>query len=147
MNMFAKIALAAALGALAISGAAQAQETPSNAQVGNVDGQAMASHQGSEYTQLSSGETVGSGDAIMVSPNSSVVLNVTDGTRTWQVTLPPGTYRITPGLLRTASGQTVASLSHGNLAMSVGIIVGTALVGAAAIDNMDEVPPVHPVSQ
>lgn len=142
MNMIAKLALAAVVGALALSGPANAQSATAG-----VNGDAMKSTQNQPYQPLTDGEAVNAGDAIMVSPNSSVVLNVTDGTRSWQVTLPPGTYRITPGLLRTASGAPIASQTRGNLAFSVGTIVGVALVGAAALDSMDEVPPLNPVSR
>jgi len=145
MNMFAKLALTAAFAALLIPGVAAAQET---SQVGAVNGNAMASHAGSEYTPLNTGDTIAPGDAVMVSPNSSVVLNVTDGTRSWTVTLPPGTYRITPGLLRTASGAPIASQATGNLAFTVGAIVGTAALAAAGVEGMgDDIPPVDPVSQ
>lgn len=144
MNIFAKLAFAAVLGALAIPGVAAAQDSATTKQV---NGNVMNSHAGGEYDPLTPGEQVASGDAIMVSPDSSAVLTVTDGTRTWEVVLPPGTYRITPGLLRTAGGQTLASQSRGNLVMSVGVIVGTAALVAGALKNMDEVPPVRPVSQ
>jgi len=147
MNMFAKLALIAALGALSIPGVAAAQEAP-DANVASQTGQGnMISQNGSEYTPLSNGEAVGPGDAIMVAPNSSVVLTVSDGTRSWQVTLPPGTYRITPGLLRTASGAPIASQTTGNLTFTVGAILGTVGLAAAGLSSMDEVPPLNPVSK
>lgn len=145
MNMIAKLALAAVVGALALSGPANAQSQ--DTATANVNGNAMKSSQNQAYQPLSDGETVKAGDAIMVSPDSSVVLNVTDGVRSWQVTLPPGTYRITPGLLRTTSGAPLASQARGNLVFTVGTIVGAAAIGAAALDSMDEVPPVRPVSR
>jgi hypothetical protein len=146
MNMFAKLALAAVIGSLAISGAANAQTKPDSA-TADVNGNAMKSTNNQQYVQLQDGEAVKAGDAIMVSPDSSVVLTVTDGTRSWQVTLPPGTYRVTPGLLRSTAGGTIASQSTGNLAFTVGTILGTVGLAAAGMNSMDEVPPLHPVSR
>jgi hypothetical protein len=145
MNIFAKLAATAVLAVLALPGQAGAQ-TMNQAQVDNVVGQAMTSHEGSEYTSLSQGQAVGNGDTILVSSDSSVVLNVTDGTNTWQVTLGPGTHRITPGLLQTSSGAPVASASRGSVTFSVATILGAAALAAAGLESMDDVPPDHPVS-
>jgi hypothetical protein len=143
MNMFAKLALTAAFAALLLPGVAAAQSATAQ----NVEGDVMKSSQGSEYAQLNVGDSVASGDSLMVSPNSSVVLNVTDGTRSWTLTLPPGTYRITPEVLKTASGSAIAS-TGANLTLTVGTILGAAVLGAAAVEEVgDTVPPVQPVSQ
>lgn len=154
MNISAKLALAAFVGALALSGTANAQPDPQDFQAGNdlgnqatadVNGNAMKSTNNQPYQTLTDGQAVKPGDAIMVSPDSSVVLTVTDGVRSWQVTLPPGTYRITPSML-TSTGGTVASQTTGNLAFTVGTILGTAGLVAAGLNSMDEVPPLNPVS-
>jgi hypothetical protein len=143
MNMFAKLALTAAFAALLIPGVAAAQSATAT----DVEGGAMKSSQGSEYTQLNVGDSVASGDSVMVPQNGQVVLNVTDGTHSWTLTLPPGTYKITPEVLRTASGSAIASTGT-NLTLTVGTILGAAVLGAAAVEEVgDTVPPVQPVSQ
>jgi hypothetical protein len=147
MNIFAKLAATAVFAMLALPGQATAQtQTMTQAQVDQITGQAMTSHEGSEYTSLNQGQAVGNGDTILVSSDSSVVLNVTDGTNTWQVTLGPGTHRVTPGLLQTSSGAPIASQTRGNVTFSVATILGTAALAAAGIASMDDVPPKHPVS-
>lgn len=141
MNIFAKLAATVVLAALALPGQAIAQEAMTQAQVDNIVGQAMTSHEGSEYTSLSPGQAIGNGDTVLVSSDSSVVLNVTDGTNTWQVTLGPGTHRVTPGLLRTSAGAPVASSSRGSVTFSVATILGAAVLAAAGLESMGDVPP------
>ena len=147
MNMFAKLALAAAIAALLVAGVAAAQTDPNGGTVQNVTGDAMKSSNGNPYTELHVGDSVASGDSVMVPPKGNVVLNVTDGTRSWTLTLPPGTYTITPEVLKTASGASIASAGT-NLTFTVGTVLGAAVLGAAAVEEVgDTVPPVEPVSK
>jgi hypothetical protein len=137
MNKFAKLVLATAVAALAMP--ALAQETIGTLTV--QQGTVMTST-GGEFASAASGESIQSGERIMVGEGGSASVTFTNGAVVNYTA--PGVYTVQMPV----AGAPVASAGGASTAVSAGIILGAAVLGAAAIDQMgDEVPPDSPVSR
>ncbi len=137
MKTLTKLALATAVAALSLP--AFAQQTIGTLTVNS--GTVMTSN-GGEFASASTGSSIESGERLMVSENSSASVTFTNGTVVNYTA--PGVYTITMPV----AGAPVASAGGASTAATVGIVLGAAVLGAAAVEaNGDDVPPDHPVSR
>lgn len=137
MKTFAKAVLATAIAALAMP--AFAQDTIGTLTV--TQGTVMTST-GGEFASASSGEGIQAGERIMVSEGGSASITFTNGAVVNYSA--PGVYTVQMPV----AGTSVGSAGGASAAATAGIILGTAALGAAAVDQMgDEVAPDRPVSR
>ncbi len=137
MKTLTKLALATAVAALSLP--AFAQQTIGTLTVNS--GTVMTS-EGGEFASASTGSSIQAGERLMVSENSSASVTFTNGAVVNYTA--PGVYTITMPV----AGGPVASAGGASTAATVGIVLGAAVLGAAAVEaNGDDVPPDHPVSR
>jgi hypothetical protein len=137
MKTLAKVVLATAVAALATP--AFAQDTVGTLSVNQ--GTVMTST-GGEFASASSGEAIQAGERIMVGESSSASVTFTNGAVVNYTA--PGVYTVQVPV----AGTPVATSGGASSAATVGIVLGAAVLGAAAIESMgDDTPPDHPVSR
>jgi hypothetical protein len=96
---------------------------------------------GGEFASASSGEGVQAGERLMVSEGGSATVDFTNGAVVNYTA--PGVYTVN----LPAVGAPVPTTS-GSAASSAGIVLGAAVLGAAAVEEIgDDVPPESPVSR
>jgi hypothetical protein len=136
MKTLAKVVLATAVAALSLP--AFAQDTIGTLTVNS--GTVMTSN-GGEFASATTGAGIESGERLMVSEGGSATVNFTNGAVVNYTA--PGVYTVT---LPAAASPVAATAT--SPAVSAGIILGAAVLGAAAIDQMgDDTPPDHPISR
>lgn len=144
MKKLAPLVLAAAV-AFAAS-AAHAQDATGS--VSSVQGNVMISQNGGEYVSAGNGTSLGEGSTLTVGTEGSAMVMVNDQT----LSLGPGTYTFDELERRAAAlasgGSAVGSASGPSAGATTGIILGAALIGAAAVEaNGDDKPPIQPISR
>ena len=136
MKTLAKLVLAAAVSALALPAFAQDTIGTLTVQQGTV----MTSN-GGEFASASSGESIQNGERLMIGEGGSASVTFTNGAVVNYTA--PGVYTVQMPV----AGAPVA-MGASNPAMTAGIVIGAAVLGAAAIEAMgDDVPPDHPISR
>lgn len=125
MTKFAAIVFAAAT---AFAAPAFAQEGTATLRVDS--GTVMTSN-GGEYQSASTGAQLNAGQRVMVNANSAATLQYANGCT--MKLADAGVYEV-PASCRAAWA------TSGNNGMSAAIIVGAAVLGAAALEQMDKVP-------
>ena len=136
MKTLAKLVLATAVSALALPAFAQDTIGTLTVQQGTI----MTSN-GGEFASASTGESMQSGERLMVGEGGRASVTFTNGAVVNYTA--PGVYTVQMPMVGASAGTTVA-----NPAMTAGIVIGAAVLGAAAIEAMgDNVPPDRPVSR
>lgn len=100
-------------------------------------GSAMVSDDGGQFESANTGRALDAGDKVMVNPDSKVTLQYGNGCT--MVLTTPGVYNVPGSCSRAAWART------GNPVPAGLIIAGAAVLGAAVLHNMDDVP-VGPLS-
>jgi hypothetical protein len=145
MKKLAPLVLAVAV-AFAAS-AAYAQDATGS--VSSVQGNVMVSQNGGDYVSASSGTSIGEGSTLTVGTEGSATV-VVDGQT---LALGPGTYTFDElqrraAVLASGNGTAVGSVSGPSAGATTGIVLGAALIGAAAIEaNGDNQAPIQPISR
>jgi hypothetical protein len=107
----------------------------------HVNGGTVMTSSGEEFTTAGDNQPLQSGDRIMVSEGGSASITYSNGVVVNYT--EPGVYTV-----QLPAGGTEVAGAGGSKAGSVGIILGAALLGAAAIESMgDDVPPDQPISR
>lgn len=128
MTKFAAVVLAASV---AFAAPAFAQDNGSVTL--KVDSGSVMTSNGGDYATAASGQSLASGDKVMVNENSSATLTYGNGCK-MQLT-QPGVYTV-PAQCNAVAGNT----SGGSSGANAGIIAGTAAVIGAVINNEDNTP-------
>ena len=115
----------------ALSAPAFAQDAPATLRVET--GTAMVSDSGGQFESANTGRTLDAGDKVMVNADSRVTLQYGNGCT--MVLSTPGVYNVPGTCTRAAWART------GNPVPAGLIIAGVAVLGAAAMNSMDDVPP------